>query len=628
VDLVDDAGNIASNGTEPVSWDEIAPAPTITITQGSTPAKVGDRINITVSSDSDVVQVTVDLATAGFSGQLDDQPLTWSGSFWFYEFIVGEGSFDGEGSINLDLIDDAQNIASQFTESVSWDEDIPTLTITIGQQSSPAKIGDLITLAVNTDPDVVQVTADLASAGFSNQIDGQPLLWSGSFWYYEFKVSGGTFDGISSLNVNVMDDAGNAFSNSEQVIFDNIYPEPISVNVLSQSPGSTQAKIGDWVNITIDVGLNSDVVSMSLDVPGIFVSEPITQYFGNIWFLNITIPEGTTDGTSQFLVTAMDDAGNMNNTKYASIIVDNLPPAPVDIIITQAQSPAQAGDWINISVDLRGHQDISAIYIDAPGVFISEPITVFSDDIWYLNTTVPEGTADGDVQFTVTVTDDSHNSISLENTVDVVNLPPPPVDIPTDEGLPLMFIIIVGCAAALGAGGMVLAATEIGHYSIFFFIYLLYTRIKKEYILDNFTRGRIYGYIEANPGEHFNAIKRALNLKNGSLAYHLRTLEKGEFITAKRDRGYTRFYPKSMKLPKKNIRELIPVQRNIMEIVNENPGISQREIGDKLDISYQLVHYHVKVLQGSEYLFLKKDKKQTYCYDSDDFTESAEPVEA
>jgi predicted transcriptional regulator len=72
-----------------------------------------------------------------------------------------------------------------------------------------------------------------------------------------------------------------------------------------------------------------------------------------------------------------------------------------------------------------------------------------------------------------------------------------------------------------------------------------------------------------------------------------------------------------MKLPKRNVKELIPIQRNMMDIVKSNPGISQRRIADRMNISYQLVHYHVKVLQEADYLYLKKDKKQTYCYDAD-----------
>jgi predicted transcriptional regulator len=170
---------------------------------------------------------------------------------------------------------------------------------------------------------------------------------------------------------------------------------------------------------------------------------------------------------------------------------------------------------------------------------------------------------------------------------------------------------------SLSAAGAIFLFTEIGKVALFYYIYLLYTRIKKEYILDNFTRGEIFGYIKANPGVHFSEIKRALELKNGSLAYHIKTLEKRELIVSRRDRGYKRFYPKTMKLPERNIRELIPVQRNIMHIVNESPGISQTAIAEKLDISFQLVHYHVKILREAEYIILEKDGKQTYCYDKD-----------
>jgi predicted transcriptional regulator len=317
----------------------------------------------------------------------------------------------------------------------------------------------------------------------------------------------------------------------------------------------------------------------------------------------------------------------MNDTKFDSVMIDNIPPIPSDITIIQASSPAKIGDWINISLNIKDHFDIDSIYVEAPGINISGPMLISSNEIWYLNTTIPQGSANGEVLFTVTITDDSGNTASITDSAFVNNLPLPPTPFTPDEGISLGLIIMLGCAAALSVGAVVVAGTEIGHYSIFFIFYLLYTRLKKEYILDNFTRGRIYGYIEANPGEHFNAIKRALGLKNGSLAYHLRTLEKREFIISKRDRGYTRFYPRSMKLPKRNIKELIPIQRNILETVTSDPGISQRGIADKMKISYQLVHYHIKVLQESEYLFLKKDKKQTYCYDSEEFPKSSEPVE-
>jgi predicted transcriptional regulator len=386
-----------------------------------------------------------------------------------------------------------------------------------------------------------------------------------------------------------VDDAGNAENNSGFVYFDEVYPEPVSVNVKTEAIGSGYAKIGDWINITVDVGGLSDIAAMWVDALGIFIEEPITQNYGSIWFLNTTISEGMADGLVQFIVTVVDYANNLNNTKYANAYVDNIYPTPDDFRLEHDFIPAKIGDAINITVVLQNHSDTQ-----------------------------------GEVQFTVTISDDANNIITLSKNTQVNNLPPSPDTKTPDEGISWGLVLLITCAALVGTGGVVVGATEIGHYSFFFIFYLLYTRLKKEYILDNFTRGRIYGYVEANPGEHFNAIKRALGIKNGSLAYHLRTLEKGGYIVSKRDRGYTRFYPKSMKLPKRNVKELIPIQRNIIDIIKSNPGISQRGIAEKMNISYQLVHYHIKVLQEANYLNLKKDRKQTYCYDTEELEEIPE----
>jgi DNA-binding MarR family transcriptional regulator len=624
VTVMDNAGNLKINNTESVEVDEIAPTLNVIINSESQPAKIGQWVNITATSDSDVTQVYADLSSAGFSGQIDNQILIWSGSLWYYEFNIAKGLFDGTNTVYVFAVDDVGNVGSKNSVNISWDEIVPTSTITITHESSPAGIGDWINISVISELDVSQITVDLAQAGFSNQMDNQALIQMDSTtWYYLFTISAGDTDASSGIfvNVDVTDDAGNAISESHAVYFDEIYPEPVSVNVITSVSGFNPTKVGDWINITVDVGGNSDIVSMWVDAPGLFTSMPITLNYGSIWYLNTTISEGTVDGLVNFVITAIDDANNINNSKYDSIELDNIYPEPLDIILSHEGNETQYGYAFRITVDIGDHMDVDSVYVEAPGVLNPTPIAGFSDKNWSVLFTGDTQFAWGEVEFTFTITDDAHNVVIVTKTTDFNNLPPPPVRISPDEGIPLGLIIIVACAAAIGTGGVVVAGTEIGHYSLFFIFYLLYTRLKKEYILDNFTRGRIYGYVEANPGEHFNAIKRALSLKNGSLAYHLRTLEKGGYIVSKRDRGYTRFYPKSMKLPKKNVKELIPMQKNIFEIIQSNPGISQRGIADKLKISYQLVHYHIKVLQDADYLYLKKDKKQTYCYDSDESAE-------
>ena len=66
-------------------------------------------------------------------------------------------------------------------------------------------------------------------------------------------------------------------------------------------------------------------------------------------------------------------------------------------------------------------------------------------------------------------------------------------------------------------------------------------RIKDKEVLDNRIRGRIFRYITGNPGAHYNRIRTALGLNNGTLSYHLDVLEKKEYIMSVQD-GYRRYY--------------------------------------------------------------------------------------
>ncbi len=622
--LIDDAGNIASDNSQSIDMDEEAPIPTVTITQESTSAGIGEWVNITaIIQGDDATSVNVDLGI--FEGQMDNTLMDYitTSSVWYYNFSLTAGPLDNALIIiNVHATDDAGNTASDNSQTVNADETAPTAEVTVLQQSPITGIGEWVKITVVTDTDVVLLSADLATAGVTGHIDDQSLMKiSDNTWHYNFTISPGYTDASAgvSVNIDIIDDAGNRNPTSGMIYFDEVYPEPLEVKVMTEATGATPTKIGDWINVTVDMDEHEDIISMYVNANGIFSNESIIHHVGNIWYLNTTILEGNTDDFVTFKIVVIDDANNFNDTKYDVINLDSIYPYPSNISVFSNSFPAKANEWINITIDMGAHFDTSSIYIDVPGVFSSDLITEHVGTLWYLNTSVPIGTADGEVNITITIIDDAGNQVERSTSYLVDNqLPSQP-----SRGIPLWVIFLIGCVAAVVVGLGAVAVTEIGHYTFFFFIYFLYTRIKREYLLDNFTRGRIYGYVEANPGDHFNAIKRALGLKNGSLAYHIRTLEREGYIISKRDRGYTRFYPKSIKLPKRNIRELIPLQRDIVEIVKNNPGISQRGIADQLDISYQLVHYHVKVLQDADYLYLEKDAKQSYCYDVESFHEGS-----
>ena len=77
---------------------------------------------------------------------------------------------------------------------------------------------------------------------------------------------------------------------------------------------------------------------------------------------------------------------------------------------------------------------------------------------------------------------------------------------------------------------------------------IAYSRIHGREVLDNVTRNRIMNYINDNPGIHFRAMQRDLDIGMGTLTHHLKTLEREEFIKSQTDGQMKRYYPAGMKV--------------------------------------------------------------------------------
>jgi DNA-binding MarR family transcriptional regulator len=171
----------------------------------------------------------------------------------------------------------------------------------------------------------------------------------------------------------------------------------------------------------------------------------------------------------------------------------------------------------------------------------------------------------------------------------------------------------------IGAFALALfALTETGKYKILALLPLLiplYTRIQKEDVLDQFVRGQIYGYIKTNPGVHYNQIRRGIDIKNGTLSYHLRVLEKTDLIKSRREGlKYRAFYPTGMKFPEKERFRLTELQVSILDIIKENGGINQKDIADMLNKKPQTINYNIKVLEEADMIEVRKQGRKTVCY--------------
>ena len=64
-----------------------------------------------------------------------------------------------------------------------------------------------------------------------------------------------------------------------------------------------------------------------------------------------------------------------------------------------------------------------------------------------------------------------------------------------------------------------------------------------------------------------------------------------------------------MKIPEKPKLRLSQLQKDIFEKIKQNPGTTQKEISKALDISQQVVSYHVNLMIDSDLLRAEKQAK-------------------
>lgn len=143
----------------------------------------------------------------------------------------------------------------------------------------------------------------------------------------------------------------------------------------------------------------------------------------------------------------------------------------------------------------------------------------------------------------------------------------------------------------------------------------LFSRIKKDSGLENFERGRIFGFIENNPGTYYSEIMKNLGIGNGTLSHHLHMLEKMDMIMSKQEGFRHRaFYIISEQYSEMEKLRFTSMQSNILNIIKENNGISEKEIVSKLGEKQQTVNYNIKMLQRKNIIRLEQKGRETYCY--------------
>jgi predicted transcriptional regulator len=141
----------------------------------------------------------------------------------------------------------------------------------------------------------------------------------------------------------------------------------------------------------------------------------------------------------------------------------------------------------------------------------------------------------------------------------------------------------------------------------------LYSKVKREKILDNFTRGRIYQFILDCPGAHLRFIGNILSVSIGVLVHHLRVLEKSGMIRSVRKGYLKRFYcatPGEIT----GINKYGPLLKEIITVLTSKPGQSVKSLSKVLSEGRQTVVFCINDLLDRKAIVGKRTARGTKYY--------------
>ena len=127
------------------------------------------------------------------------------------------------------------------------------------------------------------------------------------------------------------------------------------------------------------------------------------------------------------------------------------------------------------------------------------------------------------------------------------------------------------------------------------------------------SRARIHGAILGSPGIRYRQLMRLLNVGNGALSYHLYVLEREMRIRSVTAGPVRRFYPAGMEPPEKMV-EITPLQRKVLFTLVNEPGLSESDVAEGLQIPVHRAGRNIRVLRSKGLVRLEQAGRETRCY--------------
>ncbi|MEE9150489.1 MAG: Ig-like domain-containing protein, partial [Thermoplasmata archaeon] len=379
----DDAQDVAGNSvtyTETDAFDVDTENPTVTviIILESTPAGIGEWVNITVTTDADASAVVGNLSD--LSGLNASETFLGSGSNWYYNFTVVAGTWEGLGTINVTVTDDAGNTDYNDTEAAEVDEVIPAVTITSTSDLVSASYIVNATIAGANATDVWYKIDALTEVQLPN-IGGEN--------YGATIDTGALTEGAHTIQIIAYDAAGNVNdTESVGITVDHTLPE---VNIIS-----AEATVSVNYELTVKItDTNIDTQNLSYNIDD---GTPVTLnlVLGDDYNATIDI-SGLSDDQHTIKIIAYDLAGNVNTTESIIITVDNTAPP-----VTQPNIPALTS---STSHTISGTTDPNAMVEVLIDDFVVATVTADTAGDYSVDISLSEGQND----IVIRITDEAGN---------------------------------------------------------------------------------------------------------------------------------------------------------------------------------------------------------------------------
>jgi len=141
--------------------------------------------------------------------------------------------------------------------------------------------------------------------------------------------------------------------------------------------------------------------------------------------------------------------------------------------------------------------------------------------------------------------------------------------------------------------------------AVFFLLVPLYLRVKRDNALDHFLRGRMYDYIESNPGVTYSAIRDRFALSNGTTTYHLAVLDILGYVKSSFSGARKCYFPIDF-VGKESERTLTDLQGRILGVLRAHDEAAPSEVARTVGISRQRASYNLRKMV--EYGLLVEDQ--------------------